>query len=120
MLGTFTLSDNHDPLLISYESVAPNLTLDPGIYFALLAPQGSDEGLWLGSHSSPDFLAPLTTVDAPNPNTGASSASQEHGAARILGVAPPLIGPPASKDQCKKGGWKTRSYGPRRPLVAGG
>lgn len=46
-IQSFTLSHDNNPLVISYESVSPNLLLEPGAYFALFAPQGSDSGFLL-------------------------------------------------------------------------
>jgi hypothetical protein len=88
VLASFTLSHDNDPLVVSYESVAINLTLGPGSYFALFAPQGSDEGFLLGSASAPfNYQAGLITKGFLNPTTGASSVeANSGGAVRILGA----------------------------------
>jgi hypothetical protein len=88
VLASFTLSHDDDPLVISYESVAPNLTLGPGSYFALFAPQGSDAGFVLRDASDPfSYLAGPVTLGFFDPATGTSSAEATRGAVRIL-VAP--------------------------------
>jgi hypothetical protein len=87
VLASFTLSHDDDPLVISYESVAPNLTLDPGSYFALFAPQGSDAGFLLGNTSHPvNYHAGSITLGFFDPGTGISSAEVNLAAVRILGV----------------------------------
>jgi hypothetical protein len=47
VLASFVLSNDNNLLIVSYESVAINLTLPPGTSFALLAPQNQDAGLAL-------------------------------------------------------------------------
>lgn len=88
VLASFTLSHDNDPFVISLESVAINLTLGPGSYFALFAPQGSDEGFLLGNASAPfNYQAGLITKGFFNPTTGASSVeANSGGAVRILGA----------------------------------
>jgi hypothetical protein len=105
VLGSFTLSHDNDPLEVSYESAAPQLTLEPGVYFALFAPQ-AEPAFWLGTEVN--YSPAVTTVGFLNPLTRASSVEEISGAARILGEeAPPLGGPPTSKDQCKNDEWQT-------------
>jgi len=87
VLASFALSHDDDPLVISYESVAPNLTLGPGSYFALFAPQGSDAGFLLANASVPfNYQARSITLGVFNPTTGTSSAEANRGAVRILGA----------------------------------
>lgn len=87
ILASFTLSHDNDPLVISYESVAIDLTLGPGTYFALFAPQGSDEGYLLNNASDPfNYLAGSITMGVFNPAAGTSSSGQVRGAVRILGA----------------------------------
>jgi hypothetical protein len=38
IIASFILSNDNNPLLFSFESVATNLTLEPGEYFAIFAP----------------------------------------------------------------------------------
>lgn len=87
ILASFTLSHDNDPLVISYESVAINVTLGPGSYFALFAPQGSDEGFLLAGASVPfSYQAGSVTMGVFNPITGTSSVEAQRGAVRILGA----------------------------------
>jgi hypothetical protein len=91
VLASFVLSHDDDPLVISYESVAPNLTLGPGSYFAMFAPQGSDAGFLLGNalrNASDPFRyqAGSITLGIFNPSTRISSAEAHMGAVRILGA----------------------------------
>ena len=89
VLASYVLSHDDDPLVISYESVATNLTLGPGSYFALFAPQGSDAGLLLASASDPfNYEAGSVTLGFFDPGTGTSSVVEgDMAAVRIL-VAP--------------------------------
>jgi hypothetical protein len=87
VLASFALSHDDNPLVISYESVAPNLTLGPGSYFAMFAPQGSDAGLLLDNASDPfNYQAGSITLGILDPSTGISSAFANTGAVRILGA----------------------------------
>jgi hypothetical protein len=87
VLASFVLSDDDDPRVISYESVAPNLTLGPGSYFAIFAPQGGAEGFVLGRAQSPFlYVAGPITEGFINPSTGISSAHASRGAVRVLGT----------------------------------
>ncbi len=86
VLASFVLSHDNDPLVVSCEKVAIDLTLPAGTYFVLFTPQSSDGGLLLGTASSPfNYQAGLTKMGFLNPSTGGSSASQQFGAVRILG-----------------------------------
>ena len=86
VLATLVLSHDDDPLVISYESVSTDLTLEPGAYFALFAPQDDDVGLLMGSASSPSaYQAGLTNVGFLDPTTGASFSSDQFAAVRVLG-----------------------------------
>jgi len=87
VLASFALSHDDDPLVISYESVAPNLTLRPGNYFAMFAPQGSDAGFLLGNASDPfRYQAGSIRFGIFDPGTGIPRAETNMGAVRILGV----------------------------------
>jgi hypothetical protein len=87
VLASFALSHDDDPLVISYESVGPNLTLGPGRYFALFAPQANDVGFLMANASAPfNYLAGLITLGFFNPTSGTSSAAANYGAVRILGT----------------------------------
>ena len=88
VLASFVLSDDNDPLVVSYESVAINLILQPGTYFALFVPQADNVGLFLGSATSPfNYQAELIDIGALDPISQTSVVLQTFGAARILGQA---------------------------------
>jgi hypothetical protein len=86
VLASFTLSSDNDPFVISYESVATNLTLGPGSYFALFAPQESNGGLLLTNATDPfNYQAASITLGFLDPTTGTSSVeANSRGAVRIL------------------------------------
>jgi hypothetical protein len=93
VLASFALSHDDDPLVVSYESVAPNLTLEAGSYFALFASQGSDAGFLLDNAIDPfNYQAGATTFGFFNPGTGTSSAGAGQGAVRVLGAPASLQG----------------------------
>jgi hypothetical protein len=83
VLASFVLSDDNDPLVVSYESVAPDLTLQPGTYFALFNLPGTSEGFILNSAAG--YQAGLVDLGVLDPNTGIGSVSQQYAAVRILG-----------------------------------
>jgi hypothetical protein len=92
LLASFVLSHDNDPLTVSYESVATNLLLQPGSYFALFAPQGSDQGFLLSQATIPfNYLAGSIQMGVLNPLTSAASVSSQFGAVRILGETNVLI-----------------------------
>ena len=92
VLASFTLSDDHDPLIVSYESVAINLPLQPGTYFALFAPQGTDTGLLLSQASLPfNYRAGSIEEGALNPLTSNAFVSTQFAAVRILGETNVII-----------------------------
>lgn len=88
IIASFVLSNDGAPLLVSYESVQPNLLLAPGTYYALFAPQSVDSGgFLLASASSPfQYLSGLTKIGVLDPTTGNTSAEVTFGAVRILGA----------------------------------
>lgn len=86
VVGTFVMSNDGDPFTVSYESATPNLMLEAGTYFALFAPQGTDEGTLLGSASVPfNYLAGLTDLGFLDPTSGSSGVFGGFGAVRIAG-----------------------------------
>jgi hypothetical protein len=90
IIATFELSHDDDPLVVSYESAAPNLELGAGEYFALFAPQQGDVGFVLAGASDPfEYRARLTMIGTVDPTTGASSTTEAFAAVRILGHAGP-------------------------------
>ena len=86
VLASYALSNDGTPLIVSYESVSIELTLEPGSYYALFAPQGTEQGYLLGQASDPfNYLAGSVNLGDLDPTTGSVSASQQYGAVRILG-----------------------------------
>jgi hypothetical protein len=84
VLATLVLSHDDDPLLVSYESVSPNLKLEPGEYFALFAPQQEqDVGFVLASTN--EYRAGIVTMGFLDPTSGDASASDQFAAVRIAG-----------------------------------
>ncbi len=53
ILASFTLSDDNDPMVFSYESVAVSLSLEAGSYFALFVAHEDDVGHLLRSAQRP-------------------------------------------------------------------
>lgn len=89
VLGTFVLSHDDEPLVISYESAQVGLTLGPGDYFALFAPAPDDPddvGFLLHRAQHPfSFQSGDLAIGFLDPITGAASISSPLGAAvRIL------------------------------------
>ena len=90
-IGSFVLSNDDDPLTISYEFVAPNLSLEPGAYFALFASQGLDSGYLLHNTFNPDN--PDYEAESVNlgflvfDETPRSLVEQAKAAVRILGTS---------------------------------
>jgi hypothetical protein len=89
-LATFLLSHDNDPLVVSYESVATYLKLEPGTYFATFVPHGEDGGILLRSATTPfNYTAEVATISTWDPETGTAVLSQTPGAVRLVGV--PLL-----------------------------
>ena len=97
ILAIFGLSHDDNPLIVSFESVAINLPLPAGMYFALFAPGNqSDQGVLLGGATDPfDYVAGSITLGFLNPASGVSSTSVSFAAVRISGVSQ-VPGPPSS------------------------
>lgn len=89
VLASFVLSHDDNPLVISYESVIPDVTLDAGRYFALFAAQGSDVGFLLSNATDPfQYEAGIVTLGLVFPFSGTSAvAPNSRNAVRILGRA---------------------------------
>lgn len=88
LLGTFVLSHDNNPFIVSYESVAMSLTLPAGTYFALFGPQNNDEGFLLAGANNPfNYRAGLVEIGVFLPSFGglASSPPIRSAAVRILG-----------------------------------
>jgi hypothetical protein len=84
VLATLVLSHDDDPLMVSYESVSPNLKLEPGEYFALFAPQQEQDGGFLLA-STNEYRAGIVTMGFLDPTSGDRSASDQFAAVRIVG-----------------------------------
>lgn len=92
VLASFVLSHDNDPLTVSYESVATNLLLQPGSYFALFAPQGDDQGVLLNQATIPfNYLAGSIEEGVVFPLTSTAAVSTQFAAVRILGETTVLI-----------------------------
>ena len=92
VLAAFDLSDDGDPLLVSFESASMHLMLPAGTYFALFAPgQPQDSGFLLDSAQVPlvyrSDLIPLGVVVENGP-----SVVEAFAAVRILGLEVPPAG----------------------------
>jgi len=88
VIATIVLSHDDDPLVVSYESAAPQIVLSEGTYFALIVPEGDDEGFLLGSASDPfDYRADLATFGFLDSTSGQAFSFDGFGAVRILGRA---------------------------------
>ena len=87
VLASFVLSNDGDPVFISFESVSVNLHLEPGMYFALFAPQPGDQGFLVGTAiGSFIYESDFIEMGFLNPLTGNAAAFRFFGAVRILGV----------------------------------
>jgi hypothetical protein len=104
VLATFQLSHDANPLVMSYESVAPNYTLDAGTYYALFVPQGADQGYILGNTSS-GYRAGVPVLGSLNPLTGSTATEQVPAAVRILGTN--ATGAPLFVDTFDSGSWNS-------------
>ena len=89
IIASFALSNDGDPLLVSYESVQPNFVLAAGTFYALFATQSADSGGGLlGTASSPfQYSSGLTNMGFLDVTTGIASATVSFGAVRILGIS---------------------------------
>jgi hypothetical protein len=86
VIDEFPLSDDNDPLLVSYESAAPNIILEPGTYVALITAQGTDGGWVLGGAQVPfSYLSESTQIAVVQP--GLSYLTHQYLGMRILGEA---------------------------------
>ena len=104
VLATFVLSTDNDPLITSYESVAPNFTLGAGSYFALFAePEGSLADHFLLANASSPFIytAGVPTLGALCSGTPCEAPPGLPAAVRILGrfsddTTPPVLTTPGN------------------------
>jgi hypothetical protein len=62
VLATFVLSNNTNPLVVSFESVGTKLILEAGTYFAMFASQDGNQGFVLANAESPFAYTAGTTT----------------------------------------------------------
>ena len=87
VLASFTLSDDMNPTIISFESVAINLPLSAGTYFALFTSPDPMGGLLLAGASAPvNYQAESVVLGFLNPTTGTSGAGLLSAAVEISAV----------------------------------
>jgi hypothetical protein len=93
VLAVFHLSDDGDPLLVSFESVSTHFTLPAGSYFALFAPgQPQDSGFLLGSAQVPfEYRSDLIPLGVVTEN--GAYVVEGFAAVRIRGLEVPPVGP---------------------------
>lgn len=86
VLASFALSPDNLPLIVSYESAATDIRLEPGTYFLMFTAQGSDSGVLLRTAFSPFQYHPdPIELATRNLSTGATSTFTDFAAVRILG-----------------------------------
>jgi hypothetical protein len=79
------LSDDNEPLVTSYESAEPNVTLATGKYAAVVTAQGADAGWILGQATSPfSYSSASTEIAILQP--GVSYLTQQFLGFRIIGA----------------------------------
>jgi hypothetical protein len=88
LVGSYALSDDADPLTISFESASPRLFLEPGTYYALFTLPPGEGGTILGAAQDPfDYASLRTTFGMMDPVSGSSFVRLDQGAVRVT-VAP--------------------------------
>ncbi len=86
VLASLLLSSDGNSLVTSYESVAANLLLGPGSYYALFASLDGSQGYLLGSASDPfEYLSGLSIQGCLGTSCGNNPPADQYGAVRILG-----------------------------------
>src|SRR3954453_11071374 len=113
LIASFPLTDDGDPLLVSYESVHPNVSLPAGSYFALFAPaNAADAGFILGATN--DYHASRLDAGTVAPGASATFIPGAFLAVRIAGaVAPVPTAAPIADSDVRAGVWAaTNSCGP--------
>jgi hypothetical protein len=92
VLASVPLSDDRDPLRVSFESASLRLPLGPGSYFALFAPEPGDAGYLLGHAQDPfGYEAGLVRIGVMGPED--SSFIDGFAAVRVLGETNPIPEP---------------------------
>jgi hypothetical protein len=116
VIASFSLTDDLDPLVMSYESVHLNLLLPAGTYFALFAPATpADAGVILGTTN--DYHAGLVPGGTVDPGSSATFTPGLFLAVRILGALAPVPTVAAIADTYVRAGvWATTNFG-RAPVL---
>lgn len=109
VLASFVLSDDRDPLVVSYESAHPHLRLPAGTYYAIFRPQQpQDVGFLLTSAQVPfAYTPPPIGVGFLSPGGDERPLSERQtlpAGVRVLGTPAPSS--PTMKEQCKGGGYQ--------------
>jgi parallel beta-helix repeat protein len=92
VLASFDLSHDNDPLTISYESVAMDLPLPAGSYFALFYAQSGEAGMLLsGSYGATTYIPDSVTFGTLRTEIGDSFVTTGPMAVRILGEPIPTL-----------------------------
>ena len=118
VIASFALTDHGDPLLVSYESVHPNVLLPAGTYFALFAPGNpADAGFILGGTN--DYQAGLLRAGTVDPGASATFMPGAFLAVRITGaVAPVPTAAPIADTYVRAGVWGSTNFGGAPLLTA--
>lgn len=89
VIASFLLSEDFDPLVISYSSVNPNLVLEPGTYFAIFVPRPENIGFILGSAFFPfPYLPEVAVLGIIDLSIPRAFLTEVPAAVRILGKLP--------------------------------
>jgi hypothetical protein len=118
VIASFPLTDDGDPLLLSYETVHPNVLLPAGTYFALFAPaNAADAGYILGATS--DYQAGLLSAGTVDPGASADVLPGYPLAVRIMGAFSPTATTTATADTYVRAGvWASTNFGGAPVLTA--
>ena len=100
VLNSWPLSHDSDPLIVSYETVAPDFVLGPGTYFALFGLPNGSEGYLLGGASDPfAYRAGLATLGCVGVSCRNQTVFEGFAAVRILGKPVPSVPEPALPEE---------------------
>src|SRR3954447_11728714 len=118
VIASFPLTDDGDPLLVSYESVHPNVSLPAGSYFALFAPaNAADAGFILGTTN--DYQASRLDAGTVDPGASATFIPGVFLAVRIAGAVAPVPTAAAVADSDVRAGvWAATNFGGAPLLTA--
>ena len=98
VIATYTLSDDNDPLTMTFESTSPGLVLPMGTYFALFSAAPGEEGFILASvwtDAGAAYIAEPGTIGGLS-STGQTWTQEGPMAVRILGE--PVVTVPLTLD----------------------